>query len=868
MGDIYFLSEKSSQLSELNHDQLAQSVGVRGSYIEELSQIGLPIAPAAIIPSDRVKDIEDDQLLDKYINQAVAFFEQHSNHKLNSSENPLFCKIVLSPNFVMPTNSVHNVGLTKNSFLGYSKRAGEEFVLGEWEHLIASIFSLLSDAKQLDDWAAIKRSLADKTDKQKIDRYLELRPDLDDPKNHFREIIKSIYQAFKSNSYNEGIDFAVIIQMMVYGNWGPESYVGRFTTRDLATGSGDISGKFAKNELSADSTASPSFSIPELASRYLDHLRKAALSIENRYKEIREVNFTIEEGKLWIVDQKAVKISTLAHLRFLLNMHADKKVNDRHLIDAFEPEQLRELLHARIKPSNEKPCFSGGIAGSPGAASGKVYFSTSKFLDGLAASKLKGAADKQILAMTSTYAEDVQAIEIGEGVISSEGGFASHAPVVARSFGKPALVIPGTKFIKGAMILPDGTRIKEGDYISMDVGFDQPSKIYNSKMELIFPDVESNGLVEFVSHLKKYCTSFVVRCNADQAKDAAIGKKLGSLGIGLCRTEHMFFEERRIMILRKMMLVDDEERRSVLDELKTHQKQDFTAIMRVLNGDPFTVRLLDAPLHEFLPKDDSDYHYTYKYLKDNLQVSLSESEVISRLRFLSREINPMLGHRGCRLAITHPEIYSVQTEALLEAAVDVSKACPVDLEIMIPMVSLDREIEFIINGKEIEGSHIPGLLDVKQKVLDKYKLTEFKFPLKFGTMIELPGAVFNAAELAKTASFFSFGTNDLTQTTLGISRDDINSFYPIYSKFDIFEFNPFQKLNNVVKQMVKYGSDLGRLMRPDIKIGLCGEQGADFESIGFCIDQGLDYVSCSPYSVPVALLSVAKRLSLAKPEDS
>ena len=441
---------------------------------------------------------------------------------------------------------------------------------------------------------------------------------------------------------------------------------------------------------------------------------------------------------------------------------------------------------------------------------------------------MTGGDTNLILVMPASYAEDVKAIEVAQGVITTEGGFSSHAPVVARSLGKVAMVQPEMK-IRGNSFSLAGKIVSEGDYVSINVPYYEDPTIYLGKVGLILPDFNKNGLYEFLDIVEEFIDEFHVRANADQGRDAIVAKNFKANGIGLCRTEHMFFNEKRIMKFREMIIAEnEEERRKALKVLQPMQRADFYELFKIMEGYPVTIRLLDAPLHEFLPRNDASMAEFISYLQSKKK-GIKPAEIKSRCEELG-EMNPMLGHRGCRVAVTYPEIYEMQCRAIFEAScMLIKEGIHVEPEIMIPIVMSDQEIKFIKNGKKIEGSEVKGIGDIMCEVTDEYGVDNLKYTV--GTMIELPAAALGAGNIAQYAEFFSFGTNDLTQTTYGISRDDSNSFFPSYSLLLTDEHNPFKVLGAEVKELVATAALRGRLTRPDIKMGLCGERGANPDNL-------------------------------------
>jgi pyruvate,orthophosphate dikinase len=444
---------------------------------------------------------------------------------------------------------------------------------------------------------------------------------------------------------------------------------------------------------------------------------------------------------------------------------------------------------------------------------------------------------------------------VAKGVLSSEGGYASHAPVVARSLGKVSLVYPSINFAQKSMKI-DGKTIKEGDYISLNVPYYDTPNIYFGKVDLIQPSPEGSGLLEYMEVVQANLEDLDVRANADQPKDAELARKFRASGIGLCRTEHMFFNEDRIDTFRAMIIAGTkEERDKALAQLKEMQVSDFYELFKIMNGLPVTIRLLDAPLHEFLPHTKESMADFVKFMLKRYP-DLNEEEIRRRSSML-KEFNPMLGHRGIRIAMSFPEIYNMQARAIFEAAYKLQKeGGKVEPEIMIPLVMSSIEMKTIRNGKKIEGKAITGIREIEEDVRASFKSKPIQY--KIGTMIELPAAALQADRIARYAEFFSFGTNDLTQTTNGLSRDDFNNFFSDYNEFDLLENNPFKVLGEQVQELIGLACERGRLTRPDIKVGLCGEHGAEPLNVPFVKEAGLHYVSCSPFGIPIAKLAIAQ----------
>ncbi|HOX12689.1 MAG TPA: PEP-utilizing enzyme, partial [Spirochaetales bacterium] len=543
----------------------------------------------------------------------------------------------------------------------------------------------------------------------------------------------------------------------------------------------------------------------------------------------------------------------------LLDLNKRRIVDDAFVVNSIKPGRLNEILHPIVDLASVKKLkgVTGGIAGAPGAAIGRVYFTTEALLDAHRVAQQKGQDKRMILCMPATFADDVKAIEVATGVLSTEGGYSAHASVVARQYGKVSLVKPDLR-IRGKKATLGDMTISEGDYLTINIPFYGEPMVWFGKADLIEPKPDESGLLEFIALAKKSMKDFHVRANSDSPRDAALALSFGAEGIGLCRTEHMFFNEKRINTFREMILADSKkDRLKALAKLQGMQREDFYGLFKTMAGKEVTIRLLDAPLHEFLPHNENEMEIFLKYMGAGKGgTSLSKSEIRARFDALA-EFNPMLGHRGCRIAVSYPEIYEMQVRAIFEAAYKLkSEKVDVRPEIMIPIIMNSSELKLIVYGKKIEGKTYAGLVEIEEQVRKELKAKAL--PYKIGTMIELPAAALSSGEIARYSEFFSFGTNDLTQTTLGISRDDFNGFMPDYSQFDLIDGNPFSVLTTPVKELIGMAVRRGKMTRPNLVAGLCGEHGANPDNIRFCMEAGLDYVSCSPYQVPLALLAIAQ----------
>ncbi|MBP7602948.1 MAG: pyruvate, phosphate dikinase [Spirochaetes bacterium] len=856
MENIVYFNKDLKDLDEKTKKRL----GIRGRRAVELAMMGLPIAPGFIIDSELTRKLPQVNLKE-FLKTHIDHLEKETKKGYGDPKKPLLLKVVLSSDFNVPYfPSIHNIGLNDKTVTGFGQFTGLDFAYGEYRFLLRSMGTKIYSLEAADfDKMDVKGGKQKAEDiKKAVDNFKKYLGDKfsEDVYDQLSLILKGAASRYCDSEIDVDNSLSIMVQAMVYGNFGNNSYSGNYYTRNIITGEPVIQGNFLQNAFDIDKSKPKE--IAKIDKKYFDKFSDIAKKVEEKFKEIREIKFTIEEGDFWLVEQRDVdEKSTQAHIKTLLDLCKRKSVSEEYVVTNIKPAQLNELLHPVIDPRTVGgvKTIKGGISGSTGAAIGRVFFSTPKLLEEYKKAIMHGGDTNMILVMPASYAEDVKAIEVARGVITSEGGFSSHAPVVARSLGKVAMVQPEMK-IRGTSFTLAGKTVSEGDYVSINVPYYEPPTIYLGKVGLIEPNVKENGLLDFLKIVENFIDDFNVRANADQGRDAKLAREFNAAGIGLCRTEHMFFNEKRIMKFREMILADsEEERRKTLEALRPMQRSDFYDLFKTMVGYPVTIRLLDAPLHEFLPRTDESMKEFIRYMQGRKK-GARPAEIIARCEELS-EMNPMLGHRGCRVAITYPEIYEMQCRAIFEAACMLRKeGVKVEPEIMIPIVMTEHELKFIKNGKKIEGKVVKGIRDIRDEVVQEYGVRDLEYSV--GTMIELPAAALGAGSIAQYAEFFSFGTNDLTQTTYGLSRDDINSFFPSYSLYDLIRNNPFQVLGEQVKELIEVAALRGRLTRPDIKMGLCGEHGADPENIAFCINVGLNYVSCNPYSIPLAKLAVAQ----------
>ena len=867
-NNIHFFNSKETVGKKVDKNLL----GIRGRQANEFAELKLPILPGIIIDASVVQDIGDANIYSE-IAPYLSKFGTEVKKTYGDDESPLLLKLVISPNMLITSYpTLHNFGLTKDTVIGFQENVGEDFAASEVLFLLNGILTVVLKIEELEKNETkvkdLERALKEIKSTMKMpkislkpgaimDKYAGLLPSrfFDDCKVQLEESIRLIGKLLTLEEDTDH-DTALLIQPMVYGNYGKDSYSGSFFSRNIVNGEKKLQGQFFAekfNEVDAKGK-----DINSIKPEYLKHLQKIAWQLEDYTKDIRNIRFTIEAGRLWLIEQKSVEAkSTISMVQILLDLYNRKIVDAEYVVRAVKPGQLNEILHPVIDIMSTKGLKSskGGIAGAPGAAVGKVYFTADSLIEAQRAAKLQGMDTRCILCMPATYAGDVKGIEVSTGVISNEGGYSAHASVVARQYGKISLVRPDMK-ISGKKAVIEGVTINEGDYITLNVPYYGDSTVYFGEANLIEPDPKTSGLLDFISLAKGFLSDFHVRANADSPRDAQLALGFGADGIGLCRTEHMFFNEKRINSFREMILAPSEtERKKVLDKLQKLQTEDFYGIFKAMDGKEVTIRLLDAPLHEFLPHNDAELDGFVKYLATQKK-KVNKKDLAAEIEKLS-EINPMLGHRGCRIAITYPEIYAMQIKAIFEAAYKLKKE-KVDVrpEIMIPLIMNFRELKQIIYGKKIEGHTYAGIASIAEEVKAAVKGGDLDY--KVGTMVELPASALSADEIAKYAEFFSFGTNDLTQTTLGLSRDDFNSFMPDYTMYDLIDGNPFAVLDSRVRDLIEIAIQRGKLTRPDLHLGLCGEHGARPENVRFCMEAGLNYVSCSSYSVPIALLSIAQ----------
>ena len=866
---IHFFSQKSRISSKIPPELL----GIRGRQANEFAELGFPILPGVILDTTIASELGSVDIK-KDLKTLLDACSPIVRKSYGDPENPMLLKIVVSPNLAVSNYPVlHNFGLVRPAAAGFARWVGESFAAHEVLFLVRGMLRLEERIRELEGRTReqekialqlkeldplIHREYPARGAESCMDEYAGFFPDgfFESPGEQLFIALEKISQLLSLDDQNDR-DTALLIQPMVYGNYGKDSCSGGFFSRNVITGEKKLQGEFHREQFNEAGDGGQD--IQKIDPRHLKELEHIAWTLEDRFKEIRQIRFTIENKKLWLIEQRPVdQKSTQADIRLLLDLAERKIVDKTYVVKAMEPLRLNEILHPLIDPAGVKGLtkWSGGIAGSPGAAIGRACFSTEGLLEARRLAKQKGEDPRFILVVPASFTGDVKAIEVSDGVLTAEGGYSAHASVVARQYGKVSLVAPVMK-IRGKKAALGDLAFSEGDYITLNVPYYGEASVYRGAAQLIEPRPAESGLFDLIALSKGFLKEFHVRANAETPRDVLLARSFGAEGIGLCRTEHMFLKADRINLFRDMILSGSEgERKKILDKLQVMQRNDFYDIFKIMAGKAVTIRLLDAPLHEFMPHNQDELTGYLAYAEKNRKQKVSRGEILARIEALD-EFNPMLGRRGCRIAVSYPEIYAMQIRALFDAAYKLrEEKITVYPEIMVPVVMNASELKLIAYGKKIQGDSYPGIVETEEALRKEKKVRPL--PYKIGAMIELPAAALGAADIAQYGCFFSFGTNDLTQTTLGLSRDDCTGFMPDYTRFDLITGNPFSILDPRVKELIVLGVERGRLTRPDLVCGLCGEHGAHPENIRFCMDAGLDYLSCSPYSVPIALLAAAQ----------
>jgi len=849
-------------------------LGGKGANLSEMISMGIPVPDGFIVTTEACtlynssgKQLSAD--IKKQIDDCVTQLEAITGKKFGDSSNPLLVSVRSGARASMPgmMDTVLNLGINDEAAAGLAKAAGDRFAYDSYRRFImmfADVVIGVSKHKFEHDLDAYKENKGYKSDddmtaddwKAIVDLFKKIYRDdqgKDFPTDAKEQLYGAITAVFESWDNERAFVYrrmhdipyewgtAVNVQAMVFGNMGETSGTGVVFTRDPASGENKVYGEYMMNAQGEDVVAGVRTPLPftqleqENPAIYKEFM-DIALRLEKHYKYMQDMEMTIEEGKLYILQTRNGKCTAQAALQIAVDLVKEGIVTKQEAIKQVDPKSLDQLLHPTFDTAALKAGHQMGKAlpASPGAAAGKAYFNA----DDAVVAKERG--ERVILVRLETSPDDIIGMEVAQGILTARGGMTSHAAVVARGMG--TCCVSGCEDIKfaadGKAFTLGGETIKEGDFISLD---GTTGIIYKGDIKTVEAEISGN-FEEFMGWLAEVPGKVGVRTNADSPKDAKKALEFGAEGIGLTRTEHMFFEADRIPKMRKMILSNTEaERRAALDELLPFQKKDFAGIYEVMGDRPVTIRLLDPPLHEFMPTKDDEFAALAKDMGKSVEEVKNKAEAL-------HELNPMMGHRGCRLAVSYPEIAEMQTRAIIEAAIEVKKAKGFDIrpEIMIPLV-----------GDFKETKYVKSIVDATAQKLIAAAGIDLKYVV--GTMIEIPRACIIADDIAQEAAFFSFGTNDLTQMTYGLSRDDAGRILNDYTEKLIYEGDPTAKLDQTgVGELMKIAVAKGRKTRPDLKIGICGEHGGDPSSITFCASIGLDYVSCSPFRVPIARLSAAQ----------
>ena len=863
---VYLFREGNADMRNL--------LGGKGANLAEMTNLGLPIPPGFTVTTEACTDYYNhgrsiSEEIQTQIFDALALLEEKLGKKFGDTENPLLVSVRSGARASMPgmMDTILNLGLTDISVEGFAKRTGNpRFAYDSYRRFIQmfsdvvmevpkSLFERVIDEIKEDRKVHFDTELTAEDLKEVIRRFKEIYKEKmgeefpQEPRVQLMEAVKAVFRSWDNERaivYRRMNDIpgdwgtAVNVQSMVFGNMGNTSGTGVAFTRNPSTGAKGIYGEYLINAQGEDvvagiRTPQPITRLEEDLPECYEEFLKIANRLEEHYRDMQDMEFTIEDGKLYFLQTRNGKRTAQAALQIACDLVDEGMITPQEAVSRIEAKSLDQLLHPAFDPDALKKgtVMGQALPASPGAAAGKIYFTAEE------AKEAHEVGERVILVRLETSPEAIEGMHAAEGILTVRGGMTSHAAVVARGMGTACISGCGDIVIdeKKKQFTLGGKTYFEGDYISLD---GSTGKIYDGDIQTQEASISGN-----FGRIMSWADSFrklKVRTNADTPADAANAVRLGAEGIGLCRTEHMFFEPERIPKIRKMILSKTvEEREKALEELIPFQKGDFKALYEVMEGKPVTIRFLDPPLHEFVPTDEKDIEALAK------DMNLSVEEVKSTCSEL-HEFNPMMGHRGCRLSVTYPEIARMQTRAVIEAAIEVSKEKGFEIvpEIMVPLVGDKKELKFV--------------KDVIVETAEKVKAEKnSNLVYHIGTMIEIPRAALLANEIAEEAEFFSFGTNDLTQMTFGFSRDDAGKFLVDYYKSKIYESDPFAKLDqNGVGQLIEMAVTKGRSQRPNLKIGICGEHGGDPSSVAFCHKVGMDYVSCSPFRVPIARLAAAQ----------
>lgn len=862
------------------NSKMKDLLGGKGANLAEMTRIGLPVPQGFTISTQACNLFyEKGEKLTEEIKEEIYTYlsqlEQETGKTFGSKENPLLVSVRSGAAISMPgmMDTILNLGLNDDTVLALAEKTqNERFAYDSYRRFI-QMFSdvvlsipkykfdhILERVKEENNFMEDTQLTAEHL-KEIVKEYKKIvksevrRAFPQEPREQLLMAVEAVFASWNNpraiayRRYNEiphEIGTAVNVQSMVFGNMGNDCGTGVAFTRNPSTGEKKLFGEFLLNAQGEDvvagiRTPKTISQLQQLMPEVYDQFIKTTEILEKHYRDMQDIEFTIEESKLFILQTRSGKRTAEAAMRVAVELVEEGLISKEEAILRIDAKQLDQLLHPTFEPRalEAAQMLAQGLPASPGAARGKIYFTAEKIIEAA------NNGEKTILVRQETSPEDIEGMYAAQGILTARGGMTSHAAVVARGMGK--CCVAGCETIKvneqKREFVIEGRVFTEGDFISLD---GSTGKVYRGDIATIEPTLSGSfgELMQWADEIR----SLLVRTNADTPADARTAVKFGAQGIGLCRTEHMFFDESRILSVRKMIFAKTtEQREKALEELLPVQREDFEGIYEAMGERPVTIRLLDPPLHEFLPHSGKEM----QDLANNLEISLEEVKEIAESL---KEFNPMLGHRGCRLAITYPEITIMQTKAIIQAAIAVSKKNNITIkpEIMVPLIGTVKELKYL---KDV----------IHETAREIIKEAEVDLDYLVGTMIEVPRATLTADEIAQEADFFSFGTNDLTQMTFGFSRDDAGKFLKEYVEKDILEQDPFQSIDQEgVGKLVEMAVELGRKVKPDLKIGICGEHGGDPESIKFFHKTGLSYVSCSPYRVPIARLSAAQAQILNK----
>ncbi|WP_139412935.1 pyruvate, phosphate dikinase [Bartonella mastomydis] len=877
---VYSFGDGSAEGSASERNLL----GGKGANLAEMSNLGLPVPPGFTLTTEvcnfyYAHDKSYPEELQESVKKALRRVAEQTGREFGNEQRPLLLSVRSGARASMPgmMDTVLNLGMNDETVKAIALQANNErFAYDSYRRFIQmysnvvlgvdhSYFEeILDEAKAHNGYTVDTELTADDWKNVIISykAYVEEKlgtPFPQDPEEQLWGAIGAVFSSWMTaravtyrrlHGIPESWGTAVNVQAMVFGNMGEDSATGVAFTRNPSTGQKELYGEFLVNAQGEDVVAgirtpqnitenarivagSNNPSLEKIMPEAFLKLCQIAQKLEQHYRDMQDLEFTIEKGKLWMLQTRSGKRTARAALKMAIEMVEEGLISRKEAVMRIDAKSLDQLLHPTLDPKAERFVIGRGLPASPGAATGEIVFTSEE------AETASAEGRKVILVRVETSPEDIHGMHAAEGILTTRGGMTSHAAVVARGMGKPCISGAGSVRIdyNTNTLLASGESFKKGDIITIDGG---SGEIFKGKVAMLQPELcgDFAKLMEWADGMRR----LRVRANAETPSDARMGRSFGAEGIGLCRTEHMFFSGERIVAMREMILSHDESgRRKALDKLLPMQRSDFSELFEIMCGLPVTIRLLDPPLHEFLPKTDAEILEVAKAM------GVSAEALAERAQQL-HEFNPMLGLRGCRLAITYPEIAEMQARAIFEAAAEAAQksGSPVMLEIMVPLIALKSELDFV-------------KARIDQVACEVMKEKESTIQYMVGTMIELPRAALRADEIAETAEFFSFGTNDLTQTTFGISRDDAAPFLATYFQKGLLEQDPFVSIDrDGVGELVAIAAQRGRSKRAKIKLGICGEHGGDPASIALCEENNLDYVSCSPFRVPIARLAAAQ----------